>query len=211
MADDRYTLTDVEALAAHLRPTIDRQLGDLTNLLSPTQIADAALTWVADHGWSQGARKHRSTDTPSVAVCPKTIRGKHPISYDAISRTKTFYDWPCVRAAGHDGDCQPDSEWETEKVPYTLLSAQELYDRLILTAGALRSERCDRSEAFDREREERLPVARLLNTAVEEGSGRTAKHGPGCWLKHVACLANEVLNRPHDAEQRLAEHRGGAS
>lgn len=68
MADERYTLTDVEALAAHLRPTIDRQLGDHTNRLSPTQIADAALTWAIDHGWTRTAPP--GADLSGRGICP---------------------------------------------------------------------------------------------------------------------------------------------
>ena len=207
MADQRYTVTDVEGLAAHLATVLARHA---EGHASAVNVADVALGWAADHGWGPGARKHTSP-VPASTVCAKTIRGKNPISYDAIGRTHAYYDWPCVLKTGHDDDCQPDPEWETERVPYTQLSAQELYDRLVLTAGQLRSERRDRSEAFERERREQLPVARLLKAAVEEGSGRTAKHGPGCWLKHVACLARVVLYNPHDAEQRLAEHQAQQS
>jgi hypothetical protein len=59
MAEQRYTLTDVEALAAHLATVLARHADGQA---SATAVADVALGWAADHGWRPEADVRRQVE-----------------------------------------------------------------------------------------------------------------------------------------------------
>lgn len=133
------------------------------------------------------------------AVCPNTIPGKWNNGSDGAGRTQ-FYNWPCVLADRHPGDCEPSREWDSHSTPFRLWDRDRLLGQLYITDGQLRAERRARREAFERDVREHRSEALLLHRVLQEGTGRTGKHDRDCWRRHTTCLARLLL-----APDRIAE------
>jgi hypothetical protein len=111
-------------------------------------------------------------------ICPKTLKGK-----------VGSFDWPCVRAVGHDGDCWPQVEAGYVGQPLENYDRDWLLGSLRLAWSQISSHDADRTEAYRREQERERPRWAVIWDVHGKGAGRSAKHDPWCFRRHPHCFA----------------------
>lgn len=97
--------------------------------------------------------------------------------------------WPCVLAPGHGEPCQPSAEALDYAEPFSARSEAWVRAELALYHQQLRTVRREHQQERRRDAEQWRDLTRLLLATARHGGGRSAKHGPLCWLRHPYCLA----------------------
>ncbi len=134
-----------------------------------------------------------SHESDGRAICPNTVAPKWG-----------DLRWPCVGAAGHDGDCRPSPEHADYPRPFTDMTRDELLSAAIVHYLQEQSARRDAITSARLDYEQGRDLNRLLDHAQAHGAGRSAKHDGTCWMRHVSCLAQLVRWRSDMSSAELA-------
>lgn len=107
---------------------------------------------------------------------------------------KQHYDWPCVLAVGHEGDCRPDEASRFLPRPPREIEHETLVRCVHLLISQIVDDRRRRAAMFEHLERWQLHVEMI---AAEVLDGTRSPHGNNhtdvCWRRHPHCFAFAII------------------